>query len=560
MFRKIAFVFVLILLVSLVACGGAAEAPPPTLVEVTPLPPATDPPPTAEPTATDPPPTEPPTAEPTIEPTATTDPQVDFLWRDVTTETIGGTSQWTNKVELADINGDGWVDLLFANGGYYDTPEPPLSSYIYLNHGPNQPFEEVSDAVLGPEGMLARVIKVRDVNNDGLPDIMAGTTFQTQSRLFLGQDNGAFTEVTATHLPQMAASIGDLEFGDIDDDGDLDLVLADWGPGSPMANEGGRTMLWLNDGEGRFTDVTAGQMPEALVKFSWELEFVDFDNDYDLDILVSCKQCTGSFLFENDGTGTYTDVSESRLPQFRNNYDFEAIDLNSDGFLDLVTLNDGSRLGDRVFMNDQQGSFIDATNDIWPRDSNPPIDDNMIVFLDYDSDGDADILIGSLGKAAYVGDRLVVNEGERGLSLLGVRGLFSGQTAGTLGIAVADLNGDNRLDIVEAQGEVAWPEKVYYGQNNPPDTAPPIITLVSASGQPPTVRARVHDNKSPTMPHDWQSVVVRQTTADGQVIEIPMQWFGEYLWRATLDDASADTVFEVCAVDAAGNEACTSPQ
>lgn len=58
MFRKIAFVFVLVLIVSLVACGSAAEAPPPTLVEVTPLPPATDPPPTepstAEPTATPP--------------------------------------------------------------------------------------------------------------------------------------------------------------------------------------------------------------------------------------------------------------------------------------------------------------------------------------------------------------------------------------------------------------------------------------------------------------------------------------------------------------------------
>src|SRR5690606_16323711 len=148
MFRKIVIVMLFVLALALAACGGVAEAPLPTLVEVTPLPAATDPlpadPPTAEPTATDPPPTEPPTAEPTIEPTATTDPQLDFLWRDVSAETIGGTSQWTNKVELADINGDGWVDLLFANGGYYDVPEPPLSSFVFLNHGPDQPYEEVA--------------------------------------------------------------------------------------------------------------------------------------------------------------------------------------------------------------------------------------------------------------------------------------------------------------------------------------------------------------------------------------------------------------------------------
>ena len=44
------------------------------------------------------------------------------LWQDVTAETIGETAEWTNKVELADIDGDGRVDILFANGGDYDKP------------------------------------------------------------------------------------------------------------------------------------------------------------------------------------------------------------------------------------------------------------------------------------------------------------------------------------------------------------------------------------------------------------------------------------------------------
>ena len=64
---------------------------------------------------------------------------------------------------------------------------------------------------------------------DGHPDVIVGTTYQSQSRLFLGPN---FEEVTDSHLPSRLASIGDLELGDVDGDGNLDIVLTDWGPGS----------------------------------------------------------------------------------------------------------------------------------------------------------------------------------------------------------------------------------------------------------------------------------------------------------------------------------------
>src|SRR5215203_2454003 len=284
----------------------------------------------------------------------------DGLWVDATKTTIGATKglTWTNKVELADINGDGLVDILFANGGDYDYPGEPALSQVFLNRSPDQMFEEATRQVFGSTRMLARVIKVEDVNADGSPDILVGTTFQTQSQLFLGDGSGNFTNVTKTHLPQIKASIGDLEFGDVDGDRDLDVVLADWGPESPMENEGGRTMLWLNDGTGHFTHATGARMPGVLVKFSWELEFVDVDNDYDLDTLVSCKMCfPGSYLFENDGTGSFTDISEEKLPQFGNNYDFEAMDVNGDEYLDLVTINDGDYDTEHIFLNDRKGGF-----------------------------------------------------------------------------------------------------------------------------------------------------------------------------------------------------------
>jgi len=328
-----------------------------------------------------------------------------------------------------------------------------------------------------------------------------------------------------------------------------------------MLSDGGRTMLWLNDGTGHFTDATQARMPDVLVQFSWELEFVDVDNDYDLDILVSCKVCGGSYLFENDGTGTFTDVTPGKLPQFRNNYDFEAMDVNGDDYLDVVTINDG--IGDReqIFINDRQGGFDNETSRLWPDTENLGFDDNMDTFLDFDSDGDADLLIGSLTDP----DRLLINDGSGKLKLINdsLQPIL-GDTYGTLGIAVADLNSDCRLDVVQAQGESAWPEKVYLGKDIPADTAPPVITQVekvSASGtdRPVQVRARVHDNKSPTMPHDWRSVVLRWRT-DGQTHQRSMQWYGEYLWRGTIEEPpTGDFNYEVCATDAAGNRACASP-
>jgi MYXO-CTERM domain-containing protein len=477
------------------------------------------------------------------------------LWEDDTAGSIGTTAEWTNKAELADINGDGRVDILFANGGNYSSAGANELNRVFLNDGDGT-FTEATTTVFGAIGDHARVIKVRDVDADGNVDIIVGTTYQTQSRLYLGNGSGSFTEVTSTHLPAQLASVGDLELGDVDGDGDLDMVLADWGAGNPLSNAGGRTMLWLGDGTGHFSDVTAAQMPDINVGFSWDLEFIDADNDFDLDIAVSCKSCTGSYLFVNDGAGNFTNDATA-LPQFSNNYEFEALDLNHDGALDMITMNDGPSLRGHVFLGDGAGKFSDATSSLWPTAENAAEDDNMAVVLDYDSDGDPDFLIGSLSGS----DRLLINDGAGHLTENAA--VFLGAaTPGTLCIQVADLNGDARPDVVQCQGEVASPDKVYSGVDVAPDTAAPIVARVEAitnasAGSELIIRARVHDNKSPTMPHDWSSVSLR---VDG--VDTPMIWYGEYLWRASLlaPTAGSTVEYQVCAEDAAGNSACSALQ
>jgi hypothetical protein len=512
------------------------------------------------------------------------------LWEDVTESTIGVNSYWTNMVELADVNEDGLVDVLSAIGAGNDDPQPPEFSRIYLNQGPRKQFREATEEIFGPRPLgIARVIKVRDVNDDGHADIIVGLTFETESRLFLGRGQGQFFDATETHFPRIKASVDDLELGDMDGDGDLDIVLCVWGSGNPKTNEGGRTRLWLNDGEGRFTDATETHMPERRIKFPWELELVDIDNDYDLDVLVAPWKDQTSYLFENDGHGKLADVTEGRLPLSANNFDFEAMDLTGDGYLDLITINTGELLEgpqeprrNQILVNDRRGGFVDASPELWPDEENSAYDDNTSIFLDYDSDGDADVLIAALTGP----DRLLINDATGRLKE--APGVFPNQGIKlppqiypviwngkalfgcTLYISLADLDGDKKLDAAFAQGETrnlipfgGFEDKIYFGSGIAPDTAPPIISLVEKlepSAGLRRVRARVHDNKSPTMPHDWSSVAVRWSEGDTSGEE-PMRWYGEYLWSGKIPDAAGGKMtYQVCATDAAGNSACSRPE
>jgi hypothetical protein len=492
--------------------------------------------------------TAPPTPEPTEGP-------YDDLWQDATAATIGATKGWTNKVEIADINGDRLPDILFANGGAYETPGPPEANQVFLNGGPGQPFEDATTATFGEFEGLTRVIKVRDLNADAIPDILVGTTYRSQSQLFLGTGDGAF-ELATSRLPQVPLSVGDLEIGDVDADGDLDVVLADWAPGSPMDNEGGRVHLWLNDGTATFTDAASSAMPDTLVQFSWELELLDVDNDWDLDLAVSAKRSASSFLFVNDGSGSFTDETAERMPAFTNNYEFEAMDLDADGFLDLVTINDGIDTGrggrEHVFRNDGTGAYVDVTADWWPDSENPGEDDNQIAFLDVESDGDADFIIGALTGP----DRLMINDGTGHLTLAG-RAFNARLSEGTLGIAVADLNGDGRLDVVEGQGEnpSATEERVYLATDRvATDTAPPVIGSITVRNENgnTTVLARVTDGTSPSRSDQLERVELRLPDSSAP---IALDWYGEYLFRAIAASFAADGV-QLCAVDRAGNERC----
>jgi len=463
-------------------------------------------------------------------------------WSDVTESAIGETEGWTNKVTLADLNGDGQLDLLFANGGNYASAGDPELSQVFFNQGDGT-FEDVSAAVFGDTLGLTRAIKAADFDGDGNIDLFLANTYQTPSVLLLGDGTGGF-EDHSDQLPAGDGSFGDAEAGDVDGDGDLDLGLADWGSGNPLSNEGGSIVLWINDG-GVFTDAPMPEVPRGM---SWDMEWVDVDNDADLDGLMSCKVCDGGVLLKNDGSGNFIDASED-LPQASNNYDYEPMDVDGDGDLDLVTINDGDGLGETILEN-TGGSFTDRSADWWPSSENLGLDDNVAVFLDYDSDGDADLLIGSLSEP----DRLLLNDGAGGLSLVAEQVLDGDDSYGTLGMAVGDLNADGRPDVVMSQGEVDWPERVFFGVDAPVDTGAPVAVVLA--GEPgERVVARVHDHHSPSTNVEFALVELEWVVGD-ETETAPLTWAGEFLWQAVWP-ADAESV-RVCATDAAGNSACSA--
>jgi len=116
------------------------------------------------------------------------------LWFDETDQVLDSTEQWTNKVEIADLDGDGLPDLLFSNGGDYSAPGDPEMNRAFFNRGPGERFEERTSEVFGANPDLTRVIKARDLDGDGLVDVFVGNTYQTPSRLFMGTGDGGFVE------------------------------------------------------------------------------------------------------------------------------------------------------------------------------------------------------------------------------------------------------------------------------------------------------------------------------------------------------------------------------
>ena len=408
---------------------------------------------------------------------------------------FSGTPRWTEGVECADVDGDGDLDVFFADGDGFSSIGTARQNRLYLNQlveTGSLSFLDVS-ARLGTHLSNAKSVVTADVNGDGWVDALFVNAFNAlPPHLYINRGQaqpGFFDEEGVARGLTEALNASSAQFGDMDDDGDLDLVILDSGS-SLLFGSGGKPRLYYNDGAGNFTEETGSGWNPPTKKAHMDVQLVDIDGDWDLDFVGACRASNSGgnhYVLVNDGGGNFSDQS-SLLPVTSSNcYEIELGDLDGDGDLDLffVSL---SGFSEGVVRNDLAGGTL-SFNTI------PGLlggdDDNEIVLFDADNDGDYDSFVGSLGGT----EKLWKNQGNG--SFVASPSSIEIIADPTLDMTAADLDNDGDYDLITAQGEGALNrENKLYINSGPADTRAPLIVAelpAAVQGSALVARARVTD-------------------------------------------------------------------
>jgi enediyne biosynthesis protein E4 len=316
---------------------------------------------------------------------------------------------------VADFDGDGWQDIYFVNGRDLYDRGITVQNALYRNNG-DDTFTDVSDKAMVPGTGYGMGCVWGDYDNDGFPDLYV-TQFG-RNALYHNNRDGTFTDVTDK------AGVAGMEFAtmfhsgatffDYDRDGKLDLYVGGYvafGPDArrycdlggvksscpPSAYKGSADLLYHNNGDGTFTNVTKAAKLFQPDGKNLSVGPADYDNDGWPDIFVA-NDGLYAYLYHNEHNGTFTEVG---LPagmavagqgQIMAAMCISLGDYDNDGWLDLY-ISDFQKSSDHLWHNSGKGYFDEVSG---PAGITVPTREVLSFgggFFDYDNDGWLDIFI-----------------------------------------------------------------------------------------------------------------------------------------------------------------------
>jgi hypothetical protein len=369
-------------------------------------------------------------------------------------------------VDVGDLDGDGKLDLVFATG-FVLAPkkQQPHIPQIQMNRSTaagNCAFADEAEKRLPKDfAVQAGSVTAFDMDGDRDLDLLFAQMAGRAAALLANDGKGGFTDVSATNFPAIAMSSPSSEAGDVDDDGDLDLVLTD---------QDKVTRLFLNDGKGVFHDATQDMMPQIAVPVAQDATFADLDGDFDLDLVVLGKHNKGQNMFLNDGKGTFSDATAAfGYAGTGNNYECEWADLDNDGDVDgfWISMKDMDE-GYSKNLTAETGK-LGFEHTLAGVSGHNGDDDNEVVLVDFDNDGLLDPVVASL---AYKTEKLYRNQGKMAFDY---QDEFDGQRDPTCDAVMGDFDADGRVDFATAQGESGTGNQVYLSTGARDTLAPMIL-------------------------------------------------------------------------------------
>lgn len=421
------------------------------------------------------------------------------LAKDYIIEAKGG-----GGIAWIDYNNDGYPDVFLVNGSTFEDWRRGTSprSRLYRNNRDGT-FTDVSAGSGLDHTGWGMGACVGDYDNDGLDDLYV--TYYGGNVLYHNNGDGTFTDVTDKAGVRGHGWGMGCAFGDTDNDGKLDLYVANYvdvdiekldKPGSaanctyrgiatfcgPRGLPGGRDILFHNNGNGTFTDVTEKAGIDSNRYAGLGVVMSDFDHDGRLDIYVA-NDSTPSALYHNNGDGTFTDIA----PQAGVAYSVEgqeqagmgtdAADYDNDGWPDLIKGNFSDDYNN-LYHNNRDGTFTDVA---YPAGFAAPswlFTTFGTKFLDYDNDGWKDIFVAD-GMVFPQIDRYHtgITYAQRKLLFHNLRnGKFEevGERSGpalavrkvSRGLAVADYDNDGDVEMIVSNMNDS-PELIRHARRNP---------------------------------------------------------------------------------------------